>query len=127
MLFIAKIESRLDVVLYRSKFCWSINIARQIIKHGKVKVNNRIIKSKFYILKPGDFISIKKSMFFKLDRINKQLGWKKNTWPHTPRHLFLNYKTLQIIFNNPNNENFASSLTFNLKLEKILLNYLKTQ
>lgn len=79
------------------------------------------------MLKPGDFIKLHKSTFFKLRKINKQMGWKKNTLPHTPRHLFLNYKTLQIIFTNPMGENFASFLTFNLKLEKILLNYLKTQ
>lgn len=127
MLFLTKIESRLDVVLFRSKFCLSINLARQLIKHGKVKVNDKIIKSKFYNLKIGDLVSIDKSMFYILNKISKQYGWKKNTWPHPPKHLYLNYNTLQVIFNNPINENFTNSLTFNLKLEKVLLNYIKTQ
>jgi ribosomal protein S4 len=123
--FIKKIESRLDVVLFRSKFCLSINFARQLIKHKKIKVNNQIITSKFYTLKSGDIVNIDKSMFFFLKCINKNLGWQRNTWPHSPRHLFLNYKTLSLVFGDSSNENFTNNFTFNLKLEKILLNYIK--
>lgn len=127
ILFLSKIESRLDVVLFRSKFCGSILLARQIIKHKKIKVNNQIVKSKSFLLKPGDIINVDKCMFLKLKNILKQNKKKNPTWPPTPRHLYINYKTLQIIFGNPMNENFSSSLTFNLKLEKVLLNYIKTQ
>lgn len=51
-------ESRLDSVLYRSKFCYSIKNARQLIAHKHIKVNNKIEKNKSYILKQGDLIQI---------------------------------------------------------------------
>lgn len=53
-------ESRLDSVIYRSKFSYSIKNAQQLITHKHVRVNNRIEKNKSYMLKQGDFIQIDK-------------------------------------------------------------------
>lgn len=51
-------ERRLDTVLYRSKFAFSVRNARQLILHGKIFVNNKCIQTKSYMLSPGDIITI---------------------------------------------------------------------
>ena len=48
--FIILLESRLDMVIYRSKITKTIFQAKQIINHGKIKVNNKIITSSNFIL-----------------------------------------------------------------------------
>lgn len=54
------VERRLDVALYRIKFCSSVSQARQIIGHGKVLVNDVSVLRPSYQLKPGDVLRIKK-------------------------------------------------------------------
>lgn len=56
--FFCLIERRLDIVLYRSKFAKTIYLARQLITHKKILVNNKIIMTPSYILKSGDVISV---------------------------------------------------------------------
>ena len=51
--FLHLFESRLDTVLYRSKFAPTMRSAQQLILHGKVYVNQTQIKSKAYNLKNG--------------------------------------------------------------------------
>lgn len=109
-------EKRLDVVLYRAKFCPSIRNAQQLIIHGKVLVNNKEIKIKSYKLQPGDLISIKPE-FYKM--IENNIRYVE-LWPTVPKHLILNYKTMQIIFGNIKHTNLSTMFSFHLKLEKIL-------
>lgn len=52
------IESRLDVVLYRSGFFESIVVAKQQIAIGFIEVNGKKVVSPKYILQPGDIISV---------------------------------------------------------------------
>lgn len=68
-LFLELFECRLDTVLYRSKFAFSVRNARQLILHGKILVNNKPIKTKSYVLRPGDIITIP-FMNFNLIRAN---------------------------------------------------------
>jgi small subunit ribosomal protein S4 len=56
--FIILLESRLDMIIYRSKIVKTIFEAKQIINHGKIKVNDKIISSSNYILNRGDIISL---------------------------------------------------------------------
>ena len=56
--FIILLESRLDMVVYRSKITKTIFQAKQIINHGKIKVNNKIITSSNFILNRGDIITL---------------------------------------------------------------------
>lgn len=58
--FFSLIESRLDVVLYRSGFAKTIRAARQIIRHSKVYVNNRCCRVSSTLCKPGDIITFSK-------------------------------------------------------------------
>lgn len=119
--FLELFERRLDVVLYRAKFCHSLRSAQQFIVHGKILVNSKPVKSKFYTLKTGDLISIDLK-FLKLVESNI---WQSSTWPIPPKHLLINYKTMQIVFCNIEHTNLSTIFPFYLNLEKILVNFLK--
>lgn len=60
------LERRLDIFLYRIRFCSTIEAARQSINHQKVFVNGVTIDSPSYSLKPGDIIQIKEKIDPKL-------------------------------------------------------------
>ena len=118
-LFLELFESRLDIVLYRAKFSLSVRNARQFILHGKVLVNNKPVKIKSYVLKPGDLITID-SKYFELIEINIK---QSDIWPIPPKHLTINYKTLQIIVGTFKNTNLSLNFSYHLSLEKILSGY----
>lgn len=117
--FLELFESRLDTVLYRAKFSPSIRNARQLIVHGKVTVNNKPVRSKFYMLKTGDLISIDLKHAHLIEANIRQALM----WPIPPKHLFINYKTMQIIFGNIQNTNLSTNFSFNLNLERVLVSY----
>ena len=53
------LESRLDAVIYRMKFASTVFAARQLINHGHVKVNGKIVNIPSYTVSEGDAIEIK--------------------------------------------------------------------
>jgi ribosomal protein S4 len=118
-LFLELFESRLDTVLYRAKFGKSMRGAQQLVVHGKVLVNNKIVRSKSYVLKSGDLISINPEHHLLVE----ENIVRSNIWPVPPKHLVIKYKTMQISFGCMENANFATAFTFNLSLEKVLVNY----
>ncbi|MDP3921507.1 MAG: 30S ribosomal protein S4 [Candidatus Omnitrophota bacterium] len=54
------LESRLDNVVYRLLFTQTRREARQMVGHGLVLVNGRVVNIPSYIVKPGDQIEPKK-------------------------------------------------------------------
>lgn len=93
ILFIQKLETRLDTALYRTHFSYSFRNARQLISHKKIYVNNKIVSSNSYVLRKGDLITLDKNIFeFVTFNIRRS-----KTWPIPPRHFYINYKTLQIL------------------------------
>lgn len=101
-------ESRLDTVLIRARLCPTLPLARQIIKHGKVRVNTRTIKNKNYLLKPGDTVKIEEKFARTLQHprvkaapvtpLRHEVGVQKTSLPHPPSHMTVNYKIFQIVF-----------------------------
>lgn len=69
--FIILLESRLDMVIYRSKITQTIFEAKQIINHGKIKINDKIITSSNFILNRGDIISLNNFEIIKKEKKNK--------------------------------------------------------
>lgn len=115
--FLLLFEKRLDVVLYKAHFCESIRQAQQLILHSKIKVNNKITNSKSYLLKCGDLVSVNLKNAFLVKKI---LKYNKNQINKTiPKHLVVNFKTLQIIFGDILNSQFASKIPFNFNNEII--------
>lgn len=52
------LETRLDVVLYRTGLTKTLAEARQLIKHKKIRVNENIVNVPSFLLNPGDIISL---------------------------------------------------------------------
>ncbi|MCB0362834.1 MAG: 30S ribosomal protein S4 [Bdellovibrionales bacterium] len=52
------LESRLDNVVFRLGFAPSIRSARQLVSHGHVFVNDKVVTVGSFILKPGSKISL---------------------------------------------------------------------
>ncbi len=52
------LESRLDNVVYRLGLAPSRKAARQLVTHGHLMVNNRVVNAPSYLLKPGDAIQV---------------------------------------------------------------------
>jgi ribosomal protein S4 len=76
---ISLLESRLDLTLYRAGFVSSPHMARQLINHGFVCVNTKIISSLNIMLKPGDVIEISQTFpRKKLIAILQQRAFRKN-------------------------------------------------
>jgi len=92
VLFIEKLEMRLDTALYRAYFSYSFNHARQLISHKKVYVNNKIVQCNSYLLKKGDIITFDVGIFSLITR--NILKSKVLFIP--PKHFYINYRTLQI-------------------------------
>jgi ribosomal protein S4 len=122
--FLEIFETKLTTVLYRAKFCKTIEEAGQLILHGKVFVNHNQIKSKSYLLKYGDLISLDKT-HLTLTQVS-QLVESCLTWPLPPKYLLINYKTMQILFfKTVKSTNLSVLYLTNLRLQTIINNYLK--
>jgi ribosomal protein S4 len=130
LLFLKLFEQRLDTVLFRSKFSKSIKNARQLITHGLVNVNNKQVNYPSYLLKESDLVSVNSKYCLVVEenlkyclRGNSQINIKNNQlWPIPPKHLIINYKTLEIIFGNIEISSFSTEFSYHLNLEKIILN-----
>lgn len=57
--FIKMMESRLDKVLLDSFFGYSIRQTKQLLNHGDIMVNGRVIKIPSYFVKEGDIITLR--------------------------------------------------------------------
>lgn len=111
-------ESRLDTVIYRISFSISIKEASQLILHGHVLVNGNLVKSKSYILKTNDLVEIAPN-FESRALVKKSLD-KSNFWPIPPKHLLVNYQTLQIIFVYSKDSNLMPVFNHYLNLNSVI-------
>jgi small subunit ribosomal protein S4 len=111
-------ESRLDTVMYRANFTLSIKEASQLILHGHVLVNGVPIKTKSYILKMNDLIEIAYNL--KSRALIKRSLDRSNFWPIPPKHLLVNYKTLQILFVYVQGSNLMPVFNHYLNLDSVI-------
>jgi small subunit ribosomal protein S4 len=105
------IESRLDCIIYRLGFASTIPGARQIVNHGHILVNNRVVNIPSFICQPGDIIQIKEKISSKklvsdnfeiqqqkrklIQRRMKRINLTRSRF-HTllPKHLEIDVETL---------------------------------
>nr|QYJ09254.1 ribosomal protein S4 [Pleurosigma sp. mgcode 4] len=122
-------ESRIDSVLHRSNFSLNLTNSEQMLSNGYIMVNNKIVKDKSYLLKPGDLISINpqyNNIIPKKFKKLKNLSFWSNYswfWSIPPSYLVLKYKTMQIIFGGNKNFNFSSYFPFLIDTNAILKSY----
>ena len=111
------LDSRLDLILFKTKWYSSINFIHFIIKQGYIFVNKKPIKKSSFILKSGDIINFK-SYFIWLDQAVTM------KWPVLPTNLVINYKIKELIFvgNSVNEVSFIFYSNFYLYLHKFLIN-----
>ena len=57
-ILIELLERRLDAVVFRLKFAPTVFAARQLVSHGHVMVNGKVVDIKSYQIKDGDEISL---------------------------------------------------------------------
>jgi ribosomal protein S4 len=117
------LESRLDNVIYRANFSLSIQEASQLILHGHVFVNGQPVKTKSYCLNRNDLIEIahnKKSRALVKRNIDRS-----NFWPIPPKHLLVNYKTLQILFIYQSDSNLMPVFNHYLNIDSVIANVKK--
>lgn len=53
------LESRLDAIVYRSKFVATVFASRQFVNHGHVTVNGKKVNIPSYRCKPGDVVEVR--------------------------------------------------------------------
>jgi ribosomal protein S4 len=63
--FLYLMESRLDVILFRLNFVSSVRMARQLIVHGNIVINNRIIRNPNYNFKKKDILTFNNKNIYK--------------------------------------------------------------
>lgn len=56
--FVHRLNSRLDINVFRAGFASTFSAAMQLVGHGFVKVNNKKVDIRSYLLKAGDVISL---------------------------------------------------------------------
>lgn len=91
--FLELLESRLDIILYRTQFVQSLRYARLLISHGKVSLNGKIITINSYNVKKGDILEIQSNLHNLLEKKNNISPIKFNI----PKYLEINFKTFQCI------------------------------
>lgn len=60
-MFLARLEMRLDNIIYRIGLSSSRSLARQLVNHGSIKVNGRKVDIPSYEVRVGDVISVSES------------------------------------------------------------------
>lgn len=125
--FIDILETRLDSILYRSNFFLNLKFLRKFIFWNNVLINKqKVIRKWFYLLKIGDYISIKYNLKL-YHNIKKEMLFrlkKRNLIYNSNFYLFINYKLLFIyLYNKPSITYFYKKLIYypkNLNLIDIL-------
>ncbi len=77
---VALLETRLDTIIYRSKFAPTVFAARQLINHGHFKVNKKKVNISSYRVREDDVIEIKDKSK-SLNIIEGSLGSKERDVP----------------------------------------------
>ena len=108
--FIVKFfETNVDFVILKSKFCFSIKLARQYIKSNKILINSKRFVKKQWFLKPGDILK-----FLCEPNVYKNLLLLSQKWPVSK--YVLNYSTKELVFlNNLSLSNFGGFFPLHFK------------
>ena len=89
------LERRLDVILYRTKFCVTVRQAKQLINHGHVLLNGKKVKNNSKVVEKGDVVAIQKNL--KSRKLIEQNLSRSVFWPIPTKFLHINYRTLTIV------------------------------
>ena len=85
------LESRLDNLVYKSKFVPTIFAARQFVNHGHILVNGKRVNIPSYMVKVGDVISVRE----KSKQINMVVSALESSIHETPAYLEVDTKKME--------------------------------
>ena len=109
------LERRVDNVVYRLGFCSSRSFARQVVKHGLIKVNGKKVDIPSYSVKPDDIIEVKEKAKDKKTFLEFKESFEEN---RVPKWLNLNKKGLRgTVINLPTREDIAINIEEQLIIE----------
>lgn len=91
---IGLLESRLDTVIYRSKFAPTVFAARQFVNHKHIRVNGKCVNIPSYRLKPEDVIEVRD----KSKKLLIILESAKRNEREIPEYISLDSSTLQATY-----------------------------
>ncbi|KAJ2006514.1 hypothetical protein GGI04_001863 [Coemansia thaxteri] len=103
-LMYACMERRMDFIVFRSHFASSIWMARQLIVHGKVKLNGQKHTFPSHTVSDGDIVSVEPDSVVTLKPNNdsKELRFSalpfQQPWMFIPEYLEVNYNTCSTVF-----------------------------
>lgn len=119
-IFISSFEKRLDTILYRSYFAYSMRHAKQLISHNHIKINGKTINTSSYQVKNGDLIDLAKKKKI-VSGIRDKISGNYHIWPIPSKHLQINYRTYQIILiENSNVDSLIILFPFHLDLNDVI-------
>lgn len=76
-------ESRLDNIIYRLGIGKTRNLARQLVTHKHIIVNNQVVNIPSFLVKPGYLIGVRdksKSLSIIIDSIKNQIDYEWLSW-----------------------------------------------
>lgn len=137
--FLTKLETRLDILLWRTGIFSSPAVARFALNHKHVKLNNKSINLNSIFLKKGDLITFSKniknelnnnlSKFKTIKIYNKKfIIFQENINQFFPYYIEINWDMLEIMYISTTNKLIINSMTHmypkNLNISKFK-NYLR--
>jgi len=118
--FLDFMERRLESALYRASFTQSVKNARQLILHGHIFVNKRVVRHGSYILKENDIIEVDPK-FHKFVIFNIK---NSKCWPAQQNSFLVNYKTLQILYwSRSDQDTFLNLFLFPVSIKNVIKYY----
>ncbi|KAJ2746294.1 hypothetical protein GGI20_001495 [Coemansia sp. BCRC 34301] len=103
-LMYACMERRMDFIVFRSHFASSIWMARQMIVHGKVKLNGEKHPFPSHTVRDGDIVTVDPEavVTLKPNKGSKELRFSalpfQQPWMFIPEYLEVNYNTCSTVF-----------------------------
>ncbi|KAI8905566.1 hypothetical protein EDD86DRAFT_193895 [Gorgonomyces haynaldii] len=98
----AKLERRVDVVVFRSHFANSIFAARQMVVQGKVRVNGKTCRFPARSMEDGDILTVEPDAIPTLEKTEQGYAFKpkdyQSPWMFTPAYLEVDYNTCSTVF-----------------------------
>lgn len=85
------LERRLDAVVYRMKFASTVFASRQIVNHGHILVNGKVVDIPSYRVKDGDEISVSPKM---KENANLLLATTSSE-RHVPEYMDVDHKAMK--------------------------------
>jgi len=96
LIILQLLEMRLDTIVYRLNLARTILAARQLVSHGHIQVNQKVVTIASFQCQPGDRVSVSQNKVSKgLVKANLKANMKSRQLRYPPGHLIFNKSQIQ--------------------------------